>query len=341
MKHYYRLIIIVLVFVILILKGQILLQWPSSQEFDEWSINISKELYTWLSGMLLSWPRPDTQSQRFATLSQNTKFLYGWMYDISDSQTIKRFQEQSAFYPITIILENQKYQQYGDDFAKAVKQFSGTTIEFLKDQDLGIVYTHAKTFVGDTWRVIQTANLNRTSWRDNREHFFLSQDSTIRNNLIALFHLDRQKIEHPDRNMESDYSKFIDNISPNLIVCPLKCRDKIEYILNSATQRIWISAQYIVDPRVIGILKTKKDLDIRILTNKLDTNRNLIRDLGHEHIRFDTKLYNHDKFLLVDDILVMGSMNLSANSLDNNREIGIILTDEEFITQGEEVFENR
>ena len=321
MKHYYRLIILIITFLILSFRGEITLQSPFSQQSDISMSDNIQESYLWLSGVLLAWPRPDTQSQRFSTLSQNTDFLYGWMYDITDPKSIERFQQQAIRYPITIILENQKYQQYGDDFAKAVAVFSGSTIKLLKDKDLKVVYTHAKTFVGNTWRVIQTANLNRTSWRDNREHFFLSNNETIRNNLIELFQLDRQKIEHPDKKMESDYANFVASISPNLIICPLNCRSKIESILNSATQRIWISAQYIVDPRVISILRTKKDLDIRILTNKLDTNRNLIRDLGQDPIKFDTKIYNHDKFLLVDDMIVMGSMNLSENSLDNNSNL--------------------
>ena len=37
--------------------------------------------------------------------------------------------------------------------------------------------------------------------------------------------------------------------------------------------------------------------------------------------------------LIDDEILLLGSMNLSANSLDNNREIWILLLDPALITQ--------
>jgi phosphatidylserine/phosphatidylglycerophosphate/cardiolipin synthase-like enzyme len=43
--------------------------------------------------------------------------------------------------------------------------------------------------------------------------------------------------------------------------------------------------------------------------------------------------------ILVDNkYLLLGSMNLSANSLDNNREIWIMLLDSEFIQTFEEGF---
>jgi phosphatidylserine/phosphatidylglycerophosphate/cardiolipin synthase-like enzyme len=40
------------------------------------------------------------------------------------------------------------------------------------------------------------------------------------------------------------------------------------------------------------------------------------------------KPYNHSKMILIDGkVLLLWSMNLSSNSLDNNREIGILLFD--------------
>ncbi|OQB40662.1 MAG: Cardiolipin synthase [candidate division CPR1 bacterium ADurb.Bin160] len=44
--------------------------------------------------------------------------------------------------------------------------------------------------------------------------------------------------------------------------------------------------------------------------------------------------------ILVDEkILLLGSMNLSDNSLDNNREIGILIIDQELIKKYKELFE--
>lgn len=111
-------------------------------------------------------------------------------------------------------------------------------------------------------------------------------------------------------------------------------------ILSHANKRIWISAQYISDPAILELLLAKQDLDIRIMTNNLDSNRELIRTLGSDHIVFESRLYNHDKLILSDNLLIVGSMNLSSNALDNNREIGIILTEPHHIQQAESLFTN-
>ncbi len=211
----------------------------------------------------------------------------------------------------------------------------------MKDEKLGITFTHAKTFVGDTRRAIQTANLNRTSFVDNRESFFLSQNEQIKKDLITLFELDTKKIADPDSVSMSDYQQFLHESSPNLLVCPLNCRETLERLLNNAKSRIRISAQYVIDKRVLNILIKQRNLDIRIRTNKMDSNRNLIRAIGQDHIIWEDKIYNHDKLLLIDNTLIIGSMNLSDNALDNNREIGIILTDPSFIKQVEPLFQHQ
>ena len=94
-----------------------------------------------------------------------------------------------------------------------------------------------------------------------------------------------------------------------------------------------------IDKRIINLLIKQKNLDIRIRTNNSDSNRDLIRALGQERILFEDKIYNHDKLLIVDDTLMIGSMNFSDNALDNNREIGIILTDPRYIEQVEGLFQ--
>lgn len=57
-------------------------------------------------------------------------------------------------------------------------------------------------------------------------------------------------------------------------------------------------------------------------------------------MRLLKKPYVHTKMILVDnEILLLGSMNLSANSLDKNREYGILLTDKKLIDQFLQGFE--
>jgi hypothetical protein len=89
---------------------------------------------------------------------------------------------------------------------------------------------HAKTFVGERGRVIQTANLNRSSFYDNREHFFFGTDETIRQNLLDLYTLDTKTITDK-KKYKAEYLTLTQVLHPNLLVCPLNCRQKVESLL--------------------------------------------------------------------------------------------------------------
>lgn len=113
------------------------------------------------------------------------------------------------------------------------------------------------------------------------------------------------------------------DIHPNLVVCNINCRGVIEQLLNSAKESIIIQTQYITDDNLRSILKTKKTLpEFKFLVADTDDNDKLISYFGNEYARKFKKQYNHTKMILIDHkILLLGSMNLSSNSLDKNREI--------------------
>lgn len=256
--------------------------------------------------------------------------MIGWMYDITYPKAITRLQQQDQ---VELIVENKKYKQYNNDFGELQAKLDKRHITLYPDEKLGISFTHAKAMVGDERRTIQTANLNRTSFVENREHFFLSNDAEIRRNLIDLFTLDKKKITNPDSVERDDYHTLVQEFSPYLLVCPIQCREVIEYYLRHAKHRIRISAQYVSDPTILSLLEDKKNLDIRVRTNTMDSNNKLLRQLRPEQRLMEKGIYNHDKLLVIDDIAIMGSMNLSENALDKNRELGIILTDPKLIEQ--------
>lgn len=117
------------------------------------------------------------------------------------------------------------------------------------------------------------------------------------------------------------------DIHPNLVICNINCRGVIEQLLKSAKSSIIIQTQYITDDALRTILKTKKALpELKMLVADTEDNDELIRYFGAEYARRFKKYYNHTKMILIDHrILLLGSMNLSATSMDENREIGIIL----------------
>jgi phosphatidylserine/phosphatidylglycerophosphate/cardiolipin synthase-like enzyme len=75
-------------------------------------------------------------------------------------------------------------------------------------------------------------------------------------------------------------------------------------------------------------------VDMAIIVADTDDNYDLISYFWPWIARSLKTHYNHTKMILVDEkYLLLGSMNLSSNSLDKNREIWIILMDTGHISE--------
>lgn len=234
---------------------------------------------------------------------------------------------------INLIMENKKYLQYQNTWQQIEEYFSDyPRFQIKSDEQMWTLYTHSKIALIDSWFRIQTANLTHSSFVANREHFFYSENTGVRNSLNKIF--------DKDRNWDEI---LLDDIHPNLIVCNINCRESIEYLLSSAEKSILIQTQYILDENVLDILKEKSDKldDMRFIVSDTDSNDFLIEYFGPWVARKFGKYYNHTKMILVDeDKLLLWSMNLSDTSLDKNREIWILINDKNIITEYKKLFEN-
>jgi phosphatidylserine/phosphatidylglycerophosphate/cardiolipin synthase-like enzyme len=97
----------------------------------------------------------------------------------------------------------------------------------------------------------------------------------------------------------------------------------IEAMLSGAEESIIIQTQYILDASILQILRHKStEVDLHIIVADTVDNAEVVNYFGPAVARKLQSHYNHTKMILVDGkYLLLGSMNLSDNSLDNNREI--------------------
>ena len=71
---------------------------------------------------------------------------------------------------------------------------------------------------------------------------------------------------------------------------------------------------------------------MQIVVADVDSNDAVLKYFGPDKVKYLPKPYVHTKMILIDDkILLVGSMNMSANSLDENREIGLLTLDAQVI----------
>lgn len=135
---------------------------------------------------------------------------------------------------------------------------------------------------------------------------------------------------------------MLSDIPTGIVVCPINCRPVLEGLLGSAQHRIAIQTQYILDDRIQQLLLRKDpDVDLQIIVANTDDNDPLQQYWGPDILRRLRQYYNHTKVIIIDDeVMLLGSMNMSATSLDRNREIGVIIRDPQLIGQVQSGFDS-
>ena len=308
--------------------------WPGygkSNEENQFNSENFLENLKVISWTIFQWPSSELYTQYGKFLDSTDKYLKLETYDFTNKFFKTRFQNLSnRWVPVQIILENNKYQEYGNTFRELQEYFTwNKNIELRSDKQMWTMYVHAKVTLNEDAFRVQTANLTKSSFESNREHFFYSNDTGFHDSLERLIDADW---------VGDDLSTL--NLHPNLVVCPLNCRNVIKTLLESAEKSIIIQTQYIVDDEILDILhKKSSEVDMAIIVADTDDNYDLISYFWPWVARTLKSRYNHTKMILVDEkYLLLGSMNLSSNSLDKNREIWIILMDTWHILEFEKWF---
>ena len=98
--------------------------------------------------------------------------------------------------------------------------------------------------------------------------------------------------------------------------------------------------QYIQDESIMSMLMQRPGLDLKFIVADNDSKEQLVSSPLSQFTHFRKKPYVHAKMILVDDkYLILSSINMSANSMDKNREIGIVIIDSHLIEQFKDMFE--
>lgn len=283
----------------------------------------------WLSSSIITWElwvSPyGVEEVLLDRLSETTYSLDMWMYQITYDEVMTTLQNLWFLgVDIDIILENHPFGGSSKEYDTVLKKLLPVGVDIVTDDPMGTNFVHAKTIIiDDNTYIISTANLSYSSFRRNREYWFVGHQPAVIVSLQNIFDKDYvgESLSHKD-------------IHPALLVCPLDCREKITDALWDAEEAIWIEAQYIEDESIVSVLRKKQleGVDVRIITGKFQ-DEGWLGTFGTGWKMMD-EYYLHAKDILIDGKnLLMWSMNLSTNALDNNREIGIVIDDEEVVKQ--------
>ena len=187
---------------------------------------------------------------------------------------------------------------------------------------------HQKTLITDgSQAIIMTFNFTNSSFKEHTAH-------PTRNFAVVID--DPQTVKAVEAVFTADWNHTpIDPSASMLIYSPNNSRHKLLDLIDHAHHQIKIYAQHITDYKIIGALANaaKRGVNVEILTSRMPREKqlNYLLKAGvklHESKRY----YIHAKAMVIDDeTAVIGSINFTRASLDDNRELSFITRDQRVI----------
>jgi cardiolipin synthase len=180
-------------------------------------------------------------------------------------------------------------------------------------------FTHIKTFVIDNAiALIMNQNLSVSSFTQNREFGIVTTHPDAVRTAAAIFEADWTRGPEPD--------------PAPLVVSPTNARSQLLGLIRGATSSLDIYAEVLADREVLGALgeAAQRGVRVRLIVTPTSDNAAARAALAADgvEVRLAKALYVHAKLIVADGKQAfVGSQNFSATSLDQNRELGIVVDD--------------
>ncbi len=178
-----------------------------------------------------------------------------------------------------------------------------------------VVKYHAKYLVADDGpAVIASLNLTKKCFNTTCDAIVITYDPAVVAGLRDLMAADRQNQPAPD------------TLPDRLIVGPERARRQFTAIIEQARTRIQLIDPKLSDPGLVSLLNARRAAGLQVEV--------------HDDRRFGT-LKSHGKIMLVDDMrAVVGSLALTALSLDFRREVAIAIDEPGAVAEVRGLFES-
>ena len=217
-------------------------------------------------------------------------------------------------------------QKYYDQLSAAGAKVAWSSTQFT--------YQHAKFFVvDDRVAVITTGNFSKKYSIDLERNFVATdRDPADLADLVNLF--------------DADWAGAVPAMScTRLVISPINARERILDLIASAQHTLAIESMQFADAAVRSAVAARvaAGVDVRVMIAEaswISANAAAATYLKGLGLTVKSIPNLHTKVIVVDGVRAyLGSENLSANSLDHNREVGLIVTDASSIAPLQTTFE--
>jgi phosphatidylserine/phosphatidylglycerophosphate/cardiolipin synthase-like enzyme len=242
------------------------------------------------------------------------------VYLLSDNEIIEALERAAARgVEVRVLLEEHPFGGSG---------LNPKAFERLEAADVGVrwgnpvfTFSHVKTIVIDREvAIVMNLNLTVSAFTRNREFGVITTRPAEVAQAAAIFEADWERTEEPPDGP--------------LVVSPTTSRDRLLDLIEGAERSIDVYAEVVRDQEILGaiVAAAERGVAVRLLMSQEDEDddrgrdeRAMLAEAGID-VRFASRLYVHAKIVLVDRVRAyLGSQNFTATSLDQNREIGVIL----------------
>jgi phosphatidylserine/phosphatidylglycerophosphate/cardiolipin synthase-like enzyme len=183
-----------------------------------------------------------------------------------------------------------------------------------------------------TTAYIMTSNFSRAALGGS------SGSSGFRNREYEIVDTNSQDVQAVSAIFQADWDRTTAQFNdPNLVVSPVNSRNAFNALISSAHSTLLIEAEEMNDTALEQALANAAQHGVHVQVilpsprgSSGDSNSQGIAAIkqGGVQVREDPRLYMHAKIIVVDgQKAFVGSENISTQSLDQNRELGIIVSD--------------
>jgi phosphatidylserine/phosphatidylglycerophosphate/cardiolipin synthase-like enzyme len=266
-----------------------------------------------------------TQPQIYSFINSATSTLDMTMYELEDTTAVNDLiARENAGVTVRVVLDG----AHTSENASAYSKLKAAGVGVVYSSTTNYVYTHQKTITVDgDESLILTGNLTSQYYSTGRDY--------------GVFDSNQVDVNAIEKAFAKDYAltAFTATDGDNLLWSPNTSQTRLLSIINGATTTLDVEELEFSDTAVVNAIaaRAKAGVTVRIVVETpSDYSAELatVKAAGATVRGYSssTGTYIHAKVIVADYGLSggkteVGSMNISSNSLGNNRELGIITTD--------------
>ena len=271
-------------------------------------------------------------------ISSASKSVWLEIYLLTDRNVINSLEEAAhRGLDVRVMLETHPFG--GGSPTQAMDQLQAAGAQ-VKAANPAFSLTHEKGMVIDNGTAyIMTANFTLSALGGSR---------ATKNREYGIIDTNQQDVQGVVSIFNADWNRTTAKIDdPNLVVSPINSRQDFDTLINNAHKTLQIEAEEMFDTDVEQAIAraARRGVQVQVILpapQGTDSNSQGIAVIkqGGAQVEKDPILYMHAKILIIDGrTAFVGSENISNASLDGNRELGIIVSDQNVLTTLQQTFQ--